>query len=54
MTHIWSFQGINDRSMYNYRCAHCGLEAVLEVYGDLADLGAGIICQRDPIQLELL
>lgn len=54
MTHIWMFLGMNDSSRYNYRCVNCELLAVLETYGDLQDLGAGISCFREPIQLELL
>jgi hypothetical protein len=54
MTHLWAFQALSPNGHYQYLCAHCGLRVTLEVYNDLQDLGAGILCVRDPTQLELL
>lgn len=53
MKHLWVFQGINDVSRYDYRCVNCNLSSVLEFFNDLQDLGSGILCYREPIQLEL-
>ena len=54
MTHIWAFQAISPAGSYQYICAYCSLRATLEVFGDLQDLGAGIMCYREPVQLELV
>jgi hypothetical protein len=55
MNHIWAFQSISPNGHYQYICANCSLRATLEVFGDrLHDLGHGIVCYREPIQLELL
>jgi hypothetical protein len=53
MIHLWVFQGINDKHHYDYRCCNCGLDVALEYFNDLQDLGKGVVCYREPIQLEL-
>ena len=52
--HIWCYYGVDVKLQYVYRCVGCGLIASLEVFGDLQDLGNGILCATDPIQLELI
>ena len=53
MNHLWVFQSINAVHHYNYRCCNCDLDVAIEYFNDLGDLGAGIVCYHEPVQLEL-
>lgn len=53
MTHLWVFQSMSKINHYNYRCCNCTLDVTIEYFNDLQDLGKGIVCYRELVQLEL-